>query len=96
MIKLFQGLAFLVLSLFADPVFAAGPEVATFWTGFIDGFVSLIKLLLSPLLDVTLVAEDFGAWGYRMGYYFGVLAFAGMAGAAASSEAAQAGEVRWG
>ena len=94
--NLLQWMAFLVLALFAGPVLAAEPGVATFWNGFIDGLVSLVKLLLSPLFDVTLVAEDFGTWGYRMGYYLGVLTFAGMAGAAASSEAAQTGEVRWG
>ena len=95
-IKPFQWMAFLVLALFAGPVLAAETGVATFWTGFIDGFVSLIKLLLSPFFDVTLVVEDFGGWGYRMGYYLGVLTFAGVAGAAASSEPAQTGEVRWG
>ena len=78
---------------FAGPAQAAEPAVAVagFWTGFIDGFLSLFKLLLSPFLQITLVG-DFETWGYTTGYYVGVLAFMGAAGATASSKAS---EPRW-
>jgi hypothetical protein len=87
-------LAFLVLASVAGPAVAAEAVGGTFWSGFIDGFASLIKLLVGPLFNVALVADDFGTGGYTVGYYLGVLTFAGVAGAAASSESREAGEVR--
>ena len=88
--------ALLLLASVSSPASAAESAVAVagFWSGFIDGFLSLLKLLLSPWLDVTLVADHFGAWGYAIGYYLGVVAFVGAAGAAASSENPEADEVR--
>jgi hypothetical protein len=79
-------LVFVALILFASAALAAEPAVAGagFWRGLIDGFLSLFKLLLSPILDLTLVADDFGNWGYTGGYYLGVLLFVGTAGAAAA------------
>jgi hypothetical protein len=82
-------LAFLVLASFAGPAVAADVAGGTFGAGFIDGFSSLIKLLASPLFDVTLVAEDFGTRWYAVGYYLGVLAFTGVAGAAAAGSEGQ-------
>jgi hypothetical protein len=77
-------LAFLVLASFAGPAVAADVAGGTFGAGFIDGFSSLVKLLASPLFDVTLVPEDLGMRTYTLGYYLGVLAFTGVAGAAAA------------
>jgi hypothetical protein len=86
--------AFLALASFAGPALAA--EAAPgFWTGFLDGFLSLLKLLASPFVDVTIVTDDFGPWAYTIGYYLGVLSFAGSAGAAASSADAIPAQVRW-
>jgi hypothetical protein len=82
---LLMALAFLLLASFAGPAMAVDTVTGTFWTGLVDGFLSLIKLLVSPLLDVSIIAEDFGTWAYRAGYYLGVLVFIGVAGAAASS-----------
>ena len=69
---------------------------ATLNPGTVDGLVRLVKLLLSPLLDVTLVAEAFGTWKYRMGYYSGVLTFAGHGSGGRSLRGCATGEVRWG
>jgi hypothetical protein len=88
-------LAFLALALFSAPVLAAEPG-AGFWGGFLDGFLSLLKLVVSPVMDVTIVGDDFGPWGYTLGYYIGVLAFAGAAGAAASSSDPATREAEWG
>ena len=47
-----QLVSFLALALFAGPALAA--EAAPgFWVGYLDGFLSLLKLLASPILDVT-------------------------------------------
>jgi hypothetical protein len=90
-----QAAAFLALALFAGPALAAD-SVPGFWTGFLDGFLGLLKLLMSPFIEVTIVSERFGPWAYAAGYYSGVLAFAGTAGLAASSTEAGSVEVRWG
>jgi hypothetical protein len=84
--KLVRLLVLVALLLIAGAALAAEPAVsgAGFWRGLIDGFLSLFKLLLSPLLDLTLVADDFGNWGYTGGYYLGVLLFVGAAAAAAA------------
>ena len=90
-----QLVTLLALALFAGPAFAADVDPG-FWTGFLDGLLSLFKLLVSPLMNVTIVAEDFGTWAYAIGYYLGVLTFAAMAGAAASSADTGTEEIRWG
>lgn len=82
--SLLLALAFVMLASFAAPAMASTAIMATFWTGLVDGFLSLLKLLVSPLFNVVLAAEDFGTWGYRVGYYIGVLMFVGVAGATAS------------
>jgi hypothetical protein len=76
----------LLLILLAAPALAAEPALAGpgFWSGLVDGFLSLFKLLISPLLDVSLVADEFGTWSYSSGYYVGVLMFLGTSGAVAS------------
>ena len=60
-----------------------------FWAGYVDGFLSLLKLVVSPLMDVTLVSADLHHWAYSLGYYLGLLTFAGVAGAIASHEPAR-------
>jgi hypothetical protein len=90
-----KALAFLALAMFASPALAADPSVG-FWTGFVDGFLSLLKLLVSPLIDVTVVSEDFGPWGYAVGYYAGILSFAAAAGAASFPTEPDRADVRWG
>jgi hypothetical protein len=89
-----RAIVFVALALFAAPVLAAdvGPG---FWSGYLDGFLSLLKLVLSPLMDVTIVSENFGPWAYSIGYYLGVLSFAGAAGAVAASGEPSA-DVQWG
>ncbi|NLD54356.1 MAG: hypothetical protein GX652_06810 [Burkholderiaceae bacterium] len=79
-----RALVFLALALFAAPAFAADAPPG-FWSGYPDGFLSLLKLVLSPVIDVTIVSEHFGPWAYSVGYYLGVLSFAGTAGAVAAS-----------
>ena len=88
-------LAIVALFALADPVQAAeaAGAAAGFWSGFVDGLLSLFKLLLSPFLDVAIVG-DVGTWSYTAGYYLGVLVFVGAAGAAASGEASEPREVR--
>jgi hypothetical protein len=94
-VKLAKVLAFLALALFAGPALAADPSVG-FWTGFLDGFLSLLKLLVSPLIDVTVVSKDFGPSGYAVGYYTGILSFAGAAGAASFPTEPDRVDIRWG
>jgi hypothetical protein len=77
------GATFAALLFFTGPAFAGG-SAAGFWMGYVDGFLSLLKLVVSPFVDVTLVSAYFGRWTYSLGYYLGVLSFAGLAGAAAS------------
>ena len=90
-----QVVAFIALALFAGPALAAD-ALPGFWTGFMDGFFSLLKLLASPFIDVVIVTEDFGPWAYAIGFYAGVLAFAGAAALAASSDDGEIAELRWG
>ena len=70
--QVLQVAAFVALACFAGPALAADAEPG-FWAGLTDGFLSLLKLLVSPLLDVTIVPEDFGRWAYAIGYYVGDL-----------------------
>jgi hypothetical protein len=77
------GATFAALLFFTGPAFAGASPVG-FWVGYVDGFLSLLKLVVSPFMDVTLVSAYFGRWTYSLGYYLGVLTFAGLAGAVAS------------
>lgn len=88
-----QVVAFFTLAFFAGPALAAD-AVPGFWTGFLDGSLSLLKLLASPFLDVRLVNDGFGPWVYAIGYYAGVLTFVSAAGLAASSAEAEPAQVR--
>jgi hypothetical protein len=54
-----------------------------FWAGAADGFLALIKLLISPVVPVSIV-DPAANWYYTAGYYLGVLIFAGSAGMAAT------------
>lgn len=92
--RLTKTLAFLALALFAAPALAADPS-AGFWTGFLDGFLSLLKLLVSPLIDVNVVSRDLGPWGYAVGFYAGILSFAAAAGAASFPTEPGRADVRW-
>lgn len=75
----------IVLVLAAGSAEAAGMAYSPgFWSGFGDGFLALLKLLVSPLYDVTLVDTRADAGLYDAGYYLGVLLFAAFAGLAAS------------
>jgi hypothetical protein len=89
------GATFAALLFFTAPAFAAEPALG-FWAGYIDGFLSLLKLVASPLMEVTLVAADLGHWEYSLGYYLGLLTFAGLAGAIASLESGNEEEIRLG
>jgi hypothetical protein len=55
-----------------------------FWAGFVDGSLGLLKLLLSPLLQVTIIQADAQSWWYDAGVYTGALSFAAAAGMAAA------------
>ncbi len=60
-----------------------------FWGGFADGLLGLLKLLISPVVSVSIVDPAADSWTYTLGYYLGVLTFAaagGMAASAAPSE----------
>lgn len=56
-----------------------------FWVGFGDGLLGLLKLLISPLVDVSIVDPRADGWTYTAGYYLGVLTFAAAGGMAAST-----------
>jgi hypothetical protein len=55
-----------------------------FWVGFLDGASGLIKLLISPLVQMTIIKGDVQSWWYEAGVYLGALSFAGAAGLAAA------------
>lgn len=78
--------AILVLASVATPVFAADVAGAGFGTGFLDGFLSLFKLLLSPFVDLNVGTESLAAGSYTFGRYLGLLSFAVAAGAAGHSD----------
>jgi hypothetical protein len=82
------------LAIFPAPLLAVSISDGGFWTGFVDGFLSLFKFLLGPITNVTLTGSESGTWGYTIGYYLGVLVFLGAAGAAASSQPVDLPEVR--
>jgi hypothetical protein len=84
-----------VAPLFAGPAFAAEPAPG-FLAGYIDGILSLLKLVVSPLVEVTLVSADLGDWEYSLGYYLGLLTLAGVASAIASREKVEGKEIEWG
>ena len=79
----------LLLLTFAGPVasvtsatLAPGPG---FWEGLLDGFLSLLKLLASPFVNVVVVDAGDHLFSYDVGFYVGVLLFAGAGAAAAAS-----------
>ncbi len=88
------GATFAALLLFTIPAFAAHPDPG-FWPGYLDGFLSLPRLIVSPVVDVTIVREHLGPLGYTAGYCLGLLSFAAAAGALAAVETGQE-EIRWG
>ena len=56
-----------------------------FWAGASDGFLALLKLLVSLVAPVSIVDPAAMSWHYDAGYYVGVLIFAAAAGLAASA-----------
>jgi len=78
--------ALFLFAIYAAPALADTAAYAPgFWAGFVDGFMALLKLLASPLIQVALVDAGAHALAYDIGYYGGVLTFAASAAAAASS-----------
>jgi hypothetical protein len=61
-----------------------------FWVGFVDGALGLIKLLISPLVQMTIIKGDVQSGWYEAGVYLGALSFAGTAGLAAAPADARA------
>ena len=90
----------LTLVAFASFVGPAGAVIVVptvgFWTGVVDGFLCLFKLLLSPFVEVTVVAAPLENWTYTLGYCIGLLSFTGMAGALGYAEGSEASDIRWG
>jgi hypothetical protein len=79
--------AALLLTGTAGPSEAATGSHPGLWTGFWDGFVSLLRFLISPLLDVSVFDHNGAGSGlYVIGYFTGVLGFALAAASAASAE----------
>jgi len=80
----------LLLLTFAGPV-ASVTSVATlapgpgFWEGLLHGFLSLLKLMARPFVDVAIVDAGNRLFSYDIGFYVGVLLFAGVGAAAAAS-----------
>ncbi len=79
----------LVLAL-ESPLASATAEIPLsdgpgFWTGLLHGFLSLLKLLISPFVEVTLVDSGAHLFSYDIGFFVGVLLFAGTGAAAAAS-----------
>jgi hypothetical protein len=76
-----MGATFTALLFFTAPAFAAADERPGFWAGYLDGFLSVLKMIVSPFLDVAIVSAEFGPLAYTLGFYSGLLSFAGVAGA---------------
>lgn len=79
----------LLLVVFSGPAASitsgtAYPSELGFWEGLLHGFSSLPKLIVSPFVDVVIHAGQ-SSLTYDMGYYVGVLLFAGAGQAAAAS-----------
>ncbi|MBA3479465.1 MAG: hypothetical protein H0T52_13865 [Lautropia sp.] len=64
-----------------------------FWAGLTDGFLALLKLLISPVASVAIVDPAASGWHYDAGYYVGVLTFAAAAGMAASAPDSEQAQV---
>ena len=84
---LILGVVFIALQ--ASSAEAAVVNPPGFWAGLGDGFLSLIKLLVSLVANVTLFDREARSLSYDIGFFLGVFGFAGLAGAVDSaSEAA--------
>ncbi len=80
----------LLLLAFTGPVESVTPAaVATtsagFWSGLVDGFMSLPRLLANLVVDVPLIEPGAHLLSYDLGFYAGVLLLTGAGAAAASS-----------
>jgi len=79
-----SNLLLLFLMLHSGPTEAAQASDPGFWSGLGDGFLGLVKFLVSPLLDVAVFHPDDATDGlYLLGYYLGAILFAIGAGTAA-------------
>ncbi len=82
--------ALLLLTAFLLAMHAGTAEAALdygpgFCAGLGDGFLSLLKLLVSPVFEVSILDRSNAQSGfYVFGYYLGVIVFALAAGTAAS------------
>lgn len=71
------------------------PAYVGFWSGFGDGFLSLLKFMASALLNVTIYDTHAQSWLYDAGYCTGAISFALSAGAAAFSAEPEVRSSRW-
>ncbi|MGD9869190.1 MAG: hypothetical protein AB7U38_14460 [Hyphomicrobiales bacterium] len=76
------------------PALAFHPDPG-FWPGYLDDLLSLLKLMMSKVIDVRIVQDHLGPWGYTAGYCLGLLTFVVGAAAFAFVETKE-GEIRWG
>jgi hypothetical protein len=80
----------LLLSAFSEPSasvssVAVASAAPGFWEGLVHGLLSVPKLLASPFLEVVLVSPGRHLLSYDIGFYAGVLLFAGGGAALAAS-----------
>jgi len=71
----------LFIVLHATSAVAAAPSSLGFWAGLGDGFLSLVKLLANLIVNVQLFDREARNLSYDVGFFLGVLGFAGLAGA---------------
>lgn len=88
-------LAALLVATYAGSVEAAVRPEWGFWIGFGDGLLGLLKLVASPLVNVTVFDRSAQNWLYDLGYFGGVFTFAVTARLAASSADTEFGISRW-
>ena len=86
----FLRCAVAVLAAFLVATYAGSVEAAVrpewgFWIGFGDGLLGLLKLVASPLVNVTVFDRSAQSSLYGFGYFVGVFTFAVTARLATSS-----------
>ena len=96
----FLRCAVAVLAAFLVATYAGSAEAAVrpepgFWIGFGDGLLGLLKLVASPLVNVTVFDRSAQSSLYDLGYFVGVFTFAVTARLTASSADTEFGTSRW-